>query len=67
MVQRIDRTAVQQLMDQGARVVEVLSASEYDRLHIRGAGCIPLEELSQRAPSELNPDRPVIVYCYDYQ
>lgn len=67
MVQRIDRTMVQQLMDQGARVVEVLDESEYQRIHIRGAECIPLEELGERATHDLDPDRPVVVYCYDYQ
>jgi len=28
---------------------------------------IPLKELDERAPRELDRERPVIVYCNDYQ
>ncbi|MCA1683326.1 MAG: rhodanese-like domain-containing protein [Actinobacteria bacterium] len=64
----IDREDVQRLMaEHGAQLVEVLPAKEFGEEHISGATNIPLKELDERAPRELDRDRPVIVYCNDYQ
>jgi rhodanese-related sulfurtransferase len=56
---------VRRLLERGAQLVEVLDHAEYERLHLAGAVNIPLDELGQRAPAELDPARPVVVYCYD--
>ncbi len=45
----------------------MLPAKEFGEEHIVGAVNIPLKELDQRASRELDRDRPVIVYCNDYQ
>jgi rhodanese-related sulfurtransferase len=64
----IDRDEVQRLIaEEDAQLVEVLPATDYDREHITGALNVPLKELDQRALRELDRDRPVIVYCNDYQ
>ncbi len=61
------REDVQGLVGERAQLVEVLPAAEYEDQHLPGAINIPLQELAEAAPSRLDPSRPVIVYCYDYQ
>jgi rhodanese-related sulfurtransferase len=64
----IDRDEVRRLLaDEEAHLVEVLPAGEFEEEHIVGAINIPLKELDERAPRELERERPVIVYCNDYQ
>jgi len=64
----IDRDQVRRLIaEEGAQLVEVLPAKEFGEEHIVGAVNIPLKELDQRASRKLDRDRPVIVYCNDYQ
>jgi rhodanese-related sulfurtransferase len=64
----IDRDEVQRLItEENAQLVEVLPATDYTEEHIRGAINIPLKELDERAPRELDRERPVIAYCNDYQ
>ena len=64
----IDRDEVQRLVaEEGAQLVEVLPAKEFGEEHLAGAINIPLKELDERAPRELDRERPVIVYCNDYQ
>lgn len=63
----VDRDGAQALVDSGAQVVEVLERSQYDEVHLPGAVSIPLWEIDERAPKELDPEAPVVVYCYDYQ
>ena len=64
----IERDEVQRLMaEEAGQLVEVLPAKEFGEEHIVGAINIPLKELDERAPRELDRDRPVIVYCNDYQ
>ena len=68
MPTEIDRTEVRRLLaDEDAQLVEVLPAREYGEEHIAGAVNIPLKELDERGPRELDRDRPVVVYCNDYQ
>ena len=67
MATQIDREAVQKLIDQGAQLVEVLPADEYEEDHLPGAINIPLKELDKATAGSLDRSRPVIVYCYDYQ
>ena len=67
MPKSIDHDEVRRLAEEGAQLIEVLPAKEYEEEHIAGAVNIQLKELDQRAPRELDRDRPVIVYCNDYQ
>jgi rhodanese-related sulfurtransferase len=64
----IDRDELQRLRrEEGAQLVEVLSAEEFDDEHLPGAVNIPLKQLDRDSVASLDPQRPVIVYCYDYQ
>jgi len=64
----IDRGEVRRLLaEEMGQLVEVLPAKEFSEEHIVGAINIPLKELDERAPRELDRERPVIVYCNDYQ
>lgn len=64
----IDRDEVRRLInEEDAQLVEVLPATDYEKEHLIGAINIPLKELDERAPHELERERPVIVYCNDYQ
>jgi rhodanese-related sulfurtransferase len=64
----IDRDEVRRLVaEENAQLVEVLPATDFAKEHITGAINVPLKELDQRAPRELNREGPVIVYCNDYQ
>jgi rhodanese-related sulfurtransferase len=57
---------VQELADRGAQLVEVLEESQYRRAHLPGAVHIPAWELTpSRAAADLDPSRPVVVYCFD--
>jgi rhodanese-related sulfurtransferase len=63
----IDRNGVQELLERGAQLVEVLPASAYEEQHLPRAISLPLAELDTRATGRLLRDRAIIVYCYDYQ
>lgn len=69
MTRNIDRDDVQKMLADGAQLVEVLPAKEYEAEHLPGAINIPLKNLGPEAPRQLDPGpgRPVILYCYDYQ
>ena len=68
MPRSIDHEEVRRLVaEKDAQLVEVLPAQEFAEEHIAGAVNVPLKELDKRAPRELERDRPVIVYCNDYQ
>ncbi len=67
MPQEVDRHQVAQLCKNGAQVVEVLPAHEYREEHLAGAINIPLKTLTAETVQQLDRNRPVIVYCWDYQ
>jgi rhodanese-related sulfurtransferase len=58
---------VQRMVREGAQLVEVLPAGEYERAHLPGAISIPLKTFDRWTVRQLDPERPVIVYCDDYQ
>jgi len=64
MAKLIDRAAVQEMVRQGAQLVEVLPAKEYAEDHLPGAVSHPLRQLDEEV-GEINRQRPVIVYCWD--
>ena len=63
----IDRSQVQELLEQGAQLIEVLPAEEYEDEHLPGAVNVPLSTIDAASMGALARDRPVIAYCYDYQ
>ncbi len=64
----VDRNEVRTLLEQeGAQLVEVLPQAEYEDEHLPGAINIPLKTLDAESARRLERERPVIVYCHDYQ
>ena len=61
----IQLSDVQRLMAQGAQIVEVLPAHEYEEEHLPGAVSIPLKTLDARTTADLDRRAPIIVYCWD--
>ena len=67
MTTPIDRDEVQRLLDNGAQLVEVLPEAQYEDEHLPRALNIPLKSLDAESARRLARERPVIVYCSDYQ
>jgi rhodanese-related sulfurtransferase len=65
MPRNVDRDELRRLVEAGAQLVEVLPKEEYEEEHLPGAINIPLRRLDREAAKLLDPDRPVIVYCWD--
>ncbi len=58
---------MRRLVDEGAKLIEVLPQREYEEEHLPGAINIPLKALDDSSTAQLERDRPVVVYCWDYQ
>ncbi len=67
MSSTVDTQGVQRLLAAGAQIIEVLPAAEYAEEHLPGALNIPLAELTGEGVSGLDRNRPVVVYCFDFQ
>jgi rhodanese-related sulfurtransferase len=65
MPTEIRREDVQQLVAEGAQLVEVLPKEEFDEQHLPGAIHIPLRKIDPGVRTSLTPKRPVVVYCWD--
>ena len=65
MPRNVDRDELRRLVEAGAQLVEVLPKEEFEEEHLPGAINIPLRKIDQEARGRLDPDRPVIVYCWD--
>jgi rhodanese-related sulfurtransferase len=65
MATSINAARVRELVDQGARLLEVLPRDEYEEQHLPGAVGIPLKKLDAGAVASLDRGAPVIVYCWD--
>lgn len=64
----IDRHELERLLaEEQVQLVEVLPVAEYAEEHLPGAINIPLKELDRETTRQLNRERPVVVYCHDYQ
>jgi hypothetical protein len=63
----IDLDQVSQLLNRGARLVEVLAQKQFEEQHLPGAISLPLTKFSSSELAKLDKDRPIIVYCWDYQ
>jgi rhodanese-related sulfurtransferase len=65
MPQEVGRDQLQHLVAQGAQLVEVLPANEYQEDHLPGAINLPLRKLEKDARSVVDPNVPLVVYCWD--
>jgi rhodanese-related sulfurtransferase len=65
MPRAIDLEQVQRLIEDGAQLVEVLPAVEYEEEHLPGAVNLPPKQLNATSAELLDRSRAVIVYCYD--
>ena len=64
----VDRNDVQRLVaEQQAQIVDVLAPAEFEDEHLPGATNIPLKLIDREHVEQLDRERPVIVYCHDYQ
>jgi rhodanese-related sulfurtransferase len=63
----IDIEEVCRLVARGGQLVEVLPRRDYEEEHLPGAMSLPLQDLDAQSIQRLDPRRPVIAYCYDYQ
>lgn len=67
MPRAVDRDQVRELVRLGAQLVEVLPPGDFDEVHLPGAVNIPLKQLTAETAGALDPHRPVVCYCFDYQ
>jgi rhodanese-related sulfurtransferase len=65
MFESVSREEVRRLVDDGAQVLEVLESRQYRLAHLPGAVSIPAWQLTRERAAELDPSRPVVVYCFD--
>jgi rhodanese-related sulfurtransferase len=56
---------LEELIDAGAQLVEVLPEQEFEEEHLPGAINLPLKKLNAESAEALDRGRPVIVYCWD--
>jgi rhodanese-related sulfurtransferase len=62
----VDLQEVQELLEAGAQLLEVLPREEYEEMHLPGALHISLKELDrERASALLDRERAVVAYCWD--
>jgi len=58
---------LQRMLAANAQLVEVLPHNDYEKKHIPRAISLPLGEIDAKSAAGLRRDRPLVVYCYDYQ
>jgi rhodanese-related sulfurtransferase len=58
----VTRAEAQELVANGAQLVDVRADHEWEAGRIAGAQHVPLAELGERA-GEIDRDRPVVLYC----
>jgi phage shock protein E len=56
---------LEELIDRGAQVVEVLPEDDYAPAHLPGAINLPLRQLDRKSVAVLDHARPIVVYCWD--
>jgi rhodanese-related sulfurtransferase len=65
MATRIWLEELQELIERGAQVVEVLPEDDYAPAHLPGATNLPLKRIDARGVAVLDRTRPIVVYCWD--
>ena len=58
----ISRDEAQELIEDGAQLIDVRADHEWEAGRIAGATHLPLAELAGRT-GEVDPERPVVLYC----
>ena len=53
--------------EEEAQLVEVLSEASFRPLHLPGAINVPLRDIDDARASQLDANRPIVVYCYDHE
>jgi len=66
VVRQVSVEEAKALLDDGVQLVDVLPHETYLQEHLPGAVNLPLADIDT-APERLDPERPVVVYCYDHQ
>jgi len=61
-IREVSRAEAEELLGDGAQLVDVRAEHEWEMGRIAGAVHLPLAELSERA-GELDKERPVVLYC----
>jgi rhodanese-related sulfurtransferase len=61
----VTRSQLQSLLSGGAQLVEVLPEAEYLEEHLPGAINLPLRQLTAATVTQLDPNRGIVVYCWD--
>jgi rhodanese-related sulfurtransferase len=64
-MREIHRREVQELIERGAQLVDVLASDEFEEDHLPGAINLPLRKIETDALNVLDPKGPVVVYCWD--
>jgi rhodanese-related sulfurtransferase len=67
MPKDINRDEVQRLVANGAQLVDALPSQEYNEAHLPEAISLPLKKLDRQSVRALDPTRPIITYCNDFQ
>ena len=62
MPTNITRDELQELIRDGAQLVDVLPPAEFAEYHLPGAMSVPLKELDATTTERLAKDKPVAVY-----
>lgn len=58
-----DAISIDQLLSEGARVVDVRSKSEFESGHVRGSINIPLNEVEKRLAEIKSISHPIVLCC----
>ncbi len=64
-IKEVTPQEVEALPDGKVALIDVREASEWEQGHLPGAVHIPAWELTPERAEELDPSRPVVVYCFD--
>ncbi len=60
---RVDGATARQLVQAGARLVDVRTREEFEAGHVAGALLVPYEQVGARVAEIGPPGEPVVVYC----
>ncbi len=60
----INLEALDQLLDDGALLIEVLPAGEFSDEHLPEAINLPLKHLTSESVAHLDRASPIVVYCW---
>ena len=65
MVARVDAVQAERLIAEGIRILDVLPADVYRKVHLPGATNLPLESFEPTQVETFDKSEPLLVYCFD--